>query len=286
MRGRRNEEKEDKWPLIWSIMRKERIAILALQETHLTEEILANLRKKYPKLTLESNSSKSNAAGIAFMINTEIIGKTKWTVNKIIDDHASIIQTIDNDGKRLTIVNVYAPNQIEQKAKFYNELREKAKEFTSEIPILLGDFNYVEMAMDRSPEHLDDKTITRAFDKLRKEHLLIDGWRQCNPDTRDYTFQQATGSFSRIDRIYVNKEIFMKTHRWNISSSQNISDHQIVSVEIIKTGIPYIGKGLERLGKSMIEDPDFKKKATKILIETQKDLKKLEENNEKGSQEI
>src|SRR5262249_15773081 len=90
-------------------------------------------------------------------------------------------------------------------------------------------------------------------------------------------------SMSRIDRIYVNEETLKFTQQWQIRESGKISDHRMVSVEIIKKGLPYIGKGLWKLQPDMIDYTPFTNRTRKLLLETIKEEKKLIEKGEKIS---
>ena len=286
MRGRQNSKKEDKWPLVWSIMRKNRIAILAVQETHLTEEILETTRERFPKITIVSNGHSANSEGVAYIINTNIISKLNWTHLSLIEGRASCLRIIDNENKGFDLINIYAPNQPGLAVDFYEELNERIQENELTQPIILGDFNFVEERQDRLPEHDDPQAVRTAFRTLTKRLNLLDGWRMSNMEEREYTFSQTTGSLSRIDRIYIKDCNFKRSFNWEMINSQTISDHNIATVELIKAQLPFVGKGLERMSTTLIENPTFKKKARKILIKTEIEIDKLALEQQDGIQEL
>jgi len=96
--------------------------------------------------------------------------------------------------------------------------------------------------------------------------------------------QLKTNSMSRIDRIYLNENIYPYTYNWTHEESARMSDHEIVIVDILKKKLPYIGKGIWRLYQDNLENIDFKKESSKLLKETLEKIKKMEKNNEEGIQ--
>ncbi len=109
----------------------------------------------------------------------------------------------------------------------------------------VGDFNFVEDAIDRLPIHEDSKSVVTAFRNFHKTLKLKDGWRAANPNTRDYSFTQMARRFSRlrIDRIYVSDSCLYNCEQWDISNPPLATDHHIVSVKMTNMSMPHVGKG-------------------------------------------
>jgi len=102
----------------------------------------------------------------------------------------------------------------------------------------------VEHQLDRFPHHKDDNNVVNEWTKIRTKYNLIDGWREQNETEKEFTFTQpGTMSMSRIDRIYLNRDIYPYAYKWSINTSAKISGHNIASVEILKKQLPYIGQG-------------------------------------------
>lgn len=59
------------------MMRKERIAIIALQETKLTQDEADEIMKANPKIKILANGETTAKAGVAFVINTELIRESQ-----------------------------------------------------------------------------------------------------------------------------------------------------------------------------------------------------------------
>jgi hypothetical protein len=101
---------------------------------------------------------------------------------------------------------------------------------------------------------------------------IIDGWRAHNPIDKRYTYtQKATGSMSRIDRIYMNIEICLYGYNWN-QIETGLSDHEMVTVDILKAKLPFIGKGVWRMYQDDIENKITLKRVKKVLKETQEKI--------------
>lgn len=108
--------------------------------------------------------------------------------------------------------------------------------------MMLGDFNMVEDASDRLPAHVDQPTSVQALAALRQGLGMTDGWRLQHPDDTEYTYvQTATGSQSRIDRIYVTDELDPSMDAWENVPAPINADHRIVSVRVEDLRAPYIG---------------------------------------------
>jgi hypothetical protein len=78
---------------------------------------------------------------------------------------------------------------------------------------------------------------------------------------------------SRIDHIYVSKETANFTQSWKINPSGGLSDHRMTSVEIIKKGLPYIGKGLWKLHPDMLNFMPYTNRIRKTLLATISEMK-------------
>jgi exonuclease III len=286
MKGRRDERKKSKWAAITTVMRKQRLLVMAVQETHLNEEEADALTNKFPKIIVESNGTSTNSGGVAFVLNKDLLNDLKWTHTELIPGRMSRLQVVTGDDNGLDIINVYAPNNNTEKAEFYEEVYKILTDLDDLVePILMGDFNFVENAIDRAPQHEDNKKVTESFTKIRKKLALYDGWREHSPLEKQYTFFQETpGSASRIDRIYIHEKLFTFAYNFGILSSLTLSDHDIVFVELLKKKLPFIGKGMSRINVATIERESFRKRAKTTMMTYQKEMERKNKNNITGIQ--
>jgi hypothetical protein len=160
-------------------------------------------------------------------------------VTKIIPDRALLIQIPWHTDLLINILAIYAPNTPAENEAFWNTIQDKwQREHLPKPDIMLGD------PIDRLPCHADNAQTVEALQNLKSHLLLHDEWRRTHLTTKAYTYlQKATGSQSRIDRIYVTEKIFKNSFDWEINTSGITTDHQMVSVQITDDTIPFVGKG-------------------------------------------
>ncbi|KAJ7735347.1 hypothetical protein B0H16DRAFT_1765275, partial [Mycena metata] len=121
-----------------------------------------------------------------------------------------------------------------------------------------GDMNVIEDPIDRLPHHPDHTGAVEALARFKKILELKDGWRMTNPDVKAYTYVHlATGSHSRLDRIYVSPTLFKMCRNWIIKDVAVGTDHRMVAVDIHAPGSPFKGKGRFAIPLFLLKDTDF-----------------------------
>ena len=284
----RNLNKKSKWPMIATLMRKQRILILGLQETHLDEEEAEMVRKMCPKIELISNGISKGKEGIAFAINKELANDMTWSYTDLIVGRATRLTIKVEEERGLNLILIYAPNDDNGKIVFFEKLKEKIdQEPEADNVVILGDFNSVEHELDRLPHRKDERRVVDSWSKIKKGYNLIDGWRLHNELTKGYTFiQPGTNSMSRIDRIYLNDNIYPYGYNWSHIDSAKLSDHELVAVDILRQKLPYIGKGLWRMNQDDIDDITIRKSTDKLLKKTEAEMKKIVQGQDGNIQEL
>jgi len=282
--GRRDDKKRDKWPKLTSLMRSKGIAILGLQESHINAEEAEKLNERFQKLIIINNGASTSKEGVTFILNKELVNGMKWKHTPIIEDRASRLEIETEQGRGLNIILVYAPNEVKEKIAFWNLLKTKLKEIGEmENIIIMGDFNSVENALDRYPHREDDEKVKEAWKKIRNKFKLIDGWREHNPTQKGYTYmQRATKSMSRIDRIYMDNNIYIYGYNWGHLETA-LSDHEMIIADILKAKIPYIGKGVWRMYQDDVESRVTIKRIIELIDETSRKIKDTKKKDNKDS---
>ena len=100
--------------------------------------------------------------------------------------------------KDITIVNICAPNIG---APQY--IRQTLTDIKGEIEnntIIVGDFNTPLTPMERSSKQRINKE-TQVLNDTLDEMDLIDIFRTIHPNSEEYTFSSAHGTFSRVDQV-------------------------------------------------------------------------------------
>ena len=165
------------------------------------------------------------------MINTEL-------------QHEIITHHCDSEGRKIllkikiaydifNILNIYAPNNINEKKQFFNSLYQWTENYISEnyYTVIVGDFNCTLMPEDGSSGKTDicSKSLLNSLNQFN----VIDIWRHKNPNKAEYSWESNTRdiSSSRIDYTFLTKNLSFHTKKCCIRSAP-ISDHKSVIVNI------------------------------------------------------
>ena len=264
MRGRTSNAqgfRREKWFEIHCVMNTHKLAVLAIQESHLTDDLAANVRSSFEtKLSLLYSPlpETRNAAGVAFVFNKGLINTGGIVCQEIIPGRAMLAKIPWHGDRTIKILNVYAPNDTKCNESFWESLNEIIQaDQTLKPDLMLGDFNLVEDALDRLPCHSDDASAVAALGELKSDLGLVDGWRQAHPDHCEYTHQHApNASQGRIDRIYITDDLLRPASEWKIDSPLIETDHWLVSAKVSTPEAPEIGRGRWQIPTYLFENDD------------------------------
>jgi exonuclease III len=244
-----NRNNFEKWSEINSTIKKERIGILALQETHLDEALASEIQEIFHKrlqiLNTENEHSPRASAGVAFVINKDLIDTHSVETRTLVPGHVQYLRIKWSDQEETKIINIYTPNRRTEHEPFWHEVDTQCNRLRLPKPdFMLGDFNLTEDPIDRAPAKLDDVNATEALRITRQRLEVIDQWRLDFPGTREYTYcasHNDTQIKSRLDRIYVAKQKAKHTFDWHIGPSSVPTDHWMVSVRFAPKNATHIG---------------------------------------------
>ncbi|CAK5283637.1 unnamed protein product [Mycena citricolor] len=274
---------DNKWLGVWQIMREEKIAILVIGEAHMNLERKNEIDKLFGrKMHLEFTEApgNTNSAGLAVVMNKNMIATEGVRTWEVIQGRAMILETKHADGSPLSVLGVYAPNDAAANRKFWEEIN---KYFDDNPRVrkpdtMIGDMNMVEGAIDRLPTHSDNNNTVNALDELKIRLRIIDGWRETYPETRDYTFRQPAalgGSLSRIDRIYVKRDTFSNTFDWGIKRVGIETDHDMTWMKITTERAPTVGRGRWAWPAHVIKDKVLAEYIQETGMELERELKEI-----------
>ena len=116
----------------------------------------------------------------------------------------SIILEIKLDNQNLVLANVYAPNDILQQIKFYQNLNQTLRGFSDNNLIIGGDFNCALTPKDRRSvkQGSNKHTVINKIGNPCPNFALTDIWRELNPLAQSFTstwHDKAFESKSRLD---------------------------------------------------------------------------------------
>ena len=241
----------EKWSTLYQTMKESKIAVLALQETHLDDNMLISIHECFGKRLSVINSklpeNPRTSAGVAFVINRGLIAPKDLDVAELIEGRALAIKFKWHGDEEILLVNVYAPNDRAAHPQFWEDVDNRRRAKGLRRPdLMLGDFNVTEDLIDRAPAHLDDTNAIAALRNLRQCLGLEDTWRHAFPHERAFTYRancngQATKS--RLDRIYTSRDVGKAVFDWKITQTSVPTDHWMVSVKYAPAQAPFIGNG-------------------------------------------
>jgi len=261
-------------------MRERNLAILAVQETHLTDDLsnqFENLFGDKFALFHSPDPDTRNARGIAIILNKKFINTHGVNITTLIPGRAIFTSIPWHDNSSINILAVYSPNAPKEIQSFWKTIKDQTDADPRIKPnLLLGDFNLVEDAIDRIPSRQDDAQATENLRTLREKFDLIDGWRKANPEEKGFSWlRESDGTQSRIDRIYINEDLFDSCGEWKIEPAPIPTDHDLVSARISTPTAPEIGKGRWAIPTRLIKNKIIKIEIQKLGSELEKRLSNL-----------
>ena len=272
-----NMNHREKWRAISDTVHAEKIAILAIQESHLDQDMTETLGRNFEKnLKIMISALPDNpqaSAGVGFVINKQLIEPDKIEMHKLIPGRVAYLKVKWLKTCNATILNVYAPNDRSEHANFWAKvITERRAKHLPKPDFTLGDFNMTEDPMDRMPPKLDDEPAIAALREVRHEWDIRDTWRWANPTEHAFTYRAQTQTEriqARLDRIYISRKTEPHTFDWEIKESAIPTDHAMVSVRYAPKEAPVIGKGRWTMTLALLDNETFMKKVAEKGIEYQ-----------------
>jgi len=258
-------------------MCENKLVILAIQETHLTDKLASQFESLFNnslKLFYSPDPETRNTRGIAVIINKKLIKTDNVTETEIVPGRAIELAIPWHDTQTIKILAIYAPNVPREIKEFWNKIQNRINNDTTLRPdIIMGDFNLVEDAINRLPSKQDDTQATESLRDIKLRYNLIDRWRKANPEEKAYTWSRdSDGTQSRIDRIYINEEFFDDCSGWKISPSPIPSDHDLISASIATPSSPTVGRGRWAIPTRLFKKKHIKEELQKLGSELQRKM--------------
>ncbi|KAI0716318.1 Endonuclease/exonuclease/phosphatase, partial [Earliella scabrosa] len=277
---------DDKWMRLNQVMRENRIAILALQETHLTEERVLRLNELFNAtlfvIASLDDENQRGARGVAFAVNKRLMSTEGLTIREVVPGRAVSLGVPWSADRPLHIMNVYAPNASAENDAFWKTL--KAKVVAGQHPrpdVIVGDFNVVEEALDRLPPRKDAEAAVQSLQDMLRTFKMCDVWRRRNEGVRAYTYlQTSTGSQSRIDRTYLAEGLAKGAEHLDIVGPGVQTDHRMATFSLAKHRAPHMGGGRWAFTTALLDDPEYRKTLEGLTRKLQSDIAALRDRTE------
>ncbi|KAF9014753.1 DNase I-like protein, partial [Hymenopellis radicata] len=246
-------------------METDKVGVLALQETHSTDELIKDIHNMYGRTLKVFHSGDADdpgrRSGVAFVFNRRFTNVSDIDFVTVVPGRAILVRYPWHSNKLLTGLNVYAPSgsYLDNRAFWVDLARIWVQRRLPAPDFIAGDTNNVEDPVDRSSCVADDSSMILAFRRFCGMFGLIDGWRSFNPGVVDYTFTDSSSpsSLSRLDRIHVSKRLLDTSVVWSIDDTTLLTDHRPVTVLLSDPDAPEIGRGRWRIPTYVIDNKQF-----------------------------
>ena len=225
-----------------------------LQETHSTQINTDFWTAEWGGKIFFSHGT-SNSKGVMILINPKLDCK----IENCISDRRGryIILDVSIDDSRVTLVNIYAPNDLNQQAKFFKSLNHQLQNFSQQNIIIGGDFNCAMTDKDKKGGNPVDKKapVIKEIEQLCNMYNLVDIWRHINPHLESYTWRNKSYKIQcRLDFFLASEELC------NLEASCKIfhapeTDHSAISLHFqAKAKKQHRGPGFWKFNDSLLSD--------------------------------
>ena len=243
-----------------------KLDIVCLQETYCTEKVAKSFNKGWSGEILHSLSDSPHSRGVAILFKADF----QFTIlNKFssVDGRRLLVNIKVND-QNYTIVNVYAPNNNEQKKVFFKKTESWINQHVSNQSqiIIAGDFNSTFEAIDRSNSKIDP--FVRYIKLFIKNTRTVDAFRHVNNQKRVYTYfnKNRPEADSRIDHIFVSKMSATTIDTVNVRKVPLVPDHKAVIMKLSCDTSK--GPGYWKLNTKLLENDVYKNGINRIVNDT------------------
>ena len=242
---------------IFSYLKDEKAAFYFLQETYSEKEDETVWKKEWGGDIIFSHVS-NRSRGVCILIDPSENIKSEHSFK---DSNGRIVlTTIEFNGFKLSLCNIYAHNNLTEQIVFIQELNGFLMD-KSEITSLIvgGDWNCTLAKMDKSGGSKWKAMNSRNGILMMMEMFdLIDVQRKCHPNLQKFSyFSKALGVRSRIDYFLIteNLKTYVKTSDIRPSIAP---DHSMILLVLSLPEPSPRGPGFWKFNIVLLEDDEYK----------------------------
>ena len=150
----------------------------------------------------------THSKGVMILVNP----KVELKIEKVISDNNGRYIILDAmvDDLHVILVNIYAPNDLNQQLAFFNDLQHTLQEFTQEVIIMGGDFNCALHYKDKKGGNPASKKILviKKIEEIMNLYNLFHIWRNLNPETICFTRRNKSLEIQcHLDFFLISKDL-------------------------------------------------------------------------------
>ena len=245
---------QNKLDMLNTIIEKEHLDILFLQETHVDALKLGKSIENKIGGNMFWSFGTNNARGVSIYFNTSL----DLNLHKFFTDPFGRFIIVDAKirEKEFRIINVYAPNNAAERKEFYTDLYPYF--VTPKTLIFGGDLNCVkDPSIDKinGNPHNGTSGWNEISTLLRDSHLL-DVYRHMYPKKLSVSWSDGTMA-CLLDRIFISNNLADKIEDASFVPI-TFSDHDLLKFKLLPLPPSVdVGKGYWKFNNSLLKDSDF-----------------------------
>ena len=239
--------------IIFNKFRSHSSQILLLQETHSTVELENVYKAQWGNNNIMFSHGSAASRGVCIIIKSV----PNLNVEKIyaITEGRVIIVKVIIKLKTYFVVNIYAPNNINERKVFFINLLSTMKKLNigqMQSIVIGGDFNTPLENQDKTGASPLNPDVISSINDLYNYFNLIDIWRFLHPDILQYTWHRMRPlSQSRIDYFLISNNVVDSISNCGIQYGVR-SDHSAVNLNIKQTS--QRGPGFWKFNSLLLKD--------------------------------
>ena len=265
VRGILDHTKRNKY-IAW--LKHQNIDIAFLQETYCTSNHVDNIIKScnnFGYKSFHAITDSNHSRGVSILISN----KLDFNVHSTQDDNNGriLLVNIDIEGVKFTLTNIYAPNKVNERIVFFQNLSDFLEQYKLDESetVLGGDFNCTLRNEDRESNRVyHDNSVDVLTNVIINNFSLYDVWQKNHNGKKGFTFYDKNGSKSRLDYFLVNTNPRFIIKKSYIMQTLK-ADHRCVllNIKLLKN---QRGKGYWKFNNSLLEDEDFCDKIKECVL--------------------
>ena len=173
------------------------------------------------------------------------------------------------DDSHVVLVNIYAPNDLNQQLAFFNDLQDILQEFAQEH-IIGGYFNCALHDKDKKGGNPVSKNILviKKIEEIMNLYNLFDIWRKLNPETIRFTWRNKSLKIQcRLDFFLISNDLGDPATSCKILNAPE-TDHPAISLHLKSDELKQDkGPGFWKFNNSLLEDSRYVNKLRENIRE-------------------
>lgn len=242
---------------IFKQIKREKVNIAAIQETHLEDSDMNMVEKEMGGIIHYSNGT-SRSKGLITYFDKSV---DEECITLLAKTERMLVSVVKVENEYIYIINVYAPCKENEKRPFLAEL---TNIINANIPredfgnvVCLGDFNMViNNSLDIISGEPHPEVITKAFASALNDLGLNDIWRVQHNNKKVFTWSRGSPVIARrLDYIFIGDNLLPFCGNVHVKDL-GLSDHRSVAVDLIFSK-QRKGPGSYRMNTSLFKDKSY-----------------------------